>query len=161
MPLRLSRLMVIGLAIILGGAACASEPTPPPTVDAMGTMAAQLASVMLSQTVAAYSPTPLPATATPTPTETMTPEPTSDKPPKRPVTTAFAGCWYGPGPAYVLDSNIAERKYVDLLGIGSIPGWYIIRNPYFHKPCWIEAANLKFDPAMDLSKYPVMTPPPP
>src|SRR3990172_3355637 len=130
MPLRLSRLMVIGLAIILGGAACASEPTPPPTVDAMGTMAAQLASVMLSQTVAAYSP-------------------------KRPLTTAFAGCWYGPGPAYVLDSNIAERKYVDLLGIGSIPGWYIIRNPYFHKPCWIEAANLKFDPAMDLSKYPV------
>ncbi len=163
MKLRFLPMLMVGLALILIVSACTPKATPTP-VDTIGTMAAQLASEMLTQTVAAYSPTLLPSTATLTPiplTETPTAEPTSSEPPKRPQVILFAACWLGgPGPNNPLDSNINEKTRVDILGIGSVEGWYIIRNPYFHKPCWIEAVNLKIDPAMDLSQFPVMTPEP-
>jgi len=151
---------ILGIVIILINGACAPEATPPP-VDIMGT-AAQLAMVMLTQTVEAYSPTSPPPTETATPSFTDTPlvTPESTKPPKRPGTTEFTGCWTGPGPAYTLISNIDPKKYVDVIGIGSEPGWYVIRNPYFHNPCWIEIAHLKVDPKMDFSVFPVMTPGP-
>ena len=161
MNLRFLPLHTFWLVVILIVTACTSKATPPP-VDTIGTMAAQFASEMLTQTVAAYSPTPPPtATFTPAPTDTPTIEPTSSGPPKRPKVMTFAPCWLGgPGPEFPLDSNISEKKNVDILGIGNVPGWYIIRNPYFHNPCWIEAVNLKIDPAMDLSQFPIMTPKP-
>ncbi len=160
MNIHLLRLSAIGLVATLLGMACASEPTPPP-VDLMATAVAEAAHALLTQTAAAASPTPLP-TATPTPTETPTSTPviaaTSSERPHLPVLIAFAGCWFGPGPSYVLDSNISIGKRVEILGNGSVPGWYIIRNPYFHNPCWVEAVNLKIDERMDTSVYPVMTP---
>ena len=163
MKFRFLLLLTTGLISILIVSACASEPTPTP-VDTIGTMAAELASEMLTQTVAAYSPTPLPSTATPTPipvTETPTTEPTNSEPPKRPYVITFASCWLGgPGAEYPLDSNINEKARVDIIGIGSVEGWYIIRNPYFHKLCWIEGVNLNIDPNLDLSQFPIMTPEP-
>jgi len=159
MNLRLPSLIVLGILIIIIVSACAPESTPPP-VDTIGTLAAQMANDMLTQTAAAYSPTPLPATATLTlsSTETPTLEPTKSGPVKRPVIKTFTGCYYGPGPDYTLDSNIAEGKKVDIVGVGSVPGWYVIINPYFHKQCWVNANDLEIDPAMDLSTLPVMTP---
>ncbi len=161
MNLKFIRLITTSLALILISSACAPQATPTP-VDVVGTTAAELAMVMLTQTAGAYTPTPLPPTITLTPsfTETPLPEPTSSEPPKRPVVTEFTGCWTGPGPTYTLISNIDPKKYVDVIGIGDVPGWYIIRNPYFRNPCWIEAAYLKIDPRMDFSIFPVMTPGP-
>jgi len=151
---------MIGLEIIFITTACTPKATATP-VDIMGT-AAQLALVMLTQTVAAFSPTPMPPTDTPTPSFTDTPAvtPTKTAPPKRPVVMEFTGCWTGPGDTYTLISNIDPKKYVDVIGIGSVPGWYVIRNPYFHNPCWIEIAHLKIDPNMNFSIFPVMTPGP-
>ena len=154
---------IIGFVAALLVTACTPKATPTP-VDIMGT-AMQLAAVMLTQTVEAYSPTPLPPTETPTPSFTDTPiaftdTPIATEPPKRPGTTEFTGCWTGPGPTYTLISNIDPKKYVTVIGIGSEPGWYVIRNPYFHNPCWIEIAHLKIDPNMDFSVFPVMTPGP-
>lgn len=161
MNLKSIRLITTSLALILIGSACAPQVTSTP-VDVVGTTAAELAMVMLTQTAWAYTPTPMPPTITLTPsfTETPLPEPTSSDPPKRPVVTEFTGCWTGPGPTYTLISNIDPKKYVDVIGIGDVPGWYIIRNPYFRNPCWIEAAYLKIDPRMDFSIFPVMTPGP-
>lgn len=143
----------------LWNAGCAAEPTPPP-VDAMATAVAEAAHLLLTQTAAAASPTPPPPTVTPapSPTGTPSPEPTSSEPIRYPALTVFAGCWTGPGPSYTLISNISKGKRVEIIGIGSVDGWYIIRNPYFHNPCWVEAINLKFDPRFDLSIFPVMTP---
>jgi hypothetical protein len=161
MHLRFFHLTVIGLAAILIASSCAPKATPPP-VDTIGSLAAQLASDMLTQTVAAYSPTPPPPTITPTPsiTDTPIPPPTSSEPPKRPVITEFTGCWRGPGPSYVLISNISAKKYVEIIGKGSVPGWWVIRNPYFHNPCWVEVEHVKIDPNLDVSVFPVMTPGP-
>jgi hypothetical protein len=158
--LKFLRITIIGFAIVLIGTACTPKATSTP-VDVMGT-AEQMAMSMLTQTVEAYSPTPPPPTQTPTPSFTDTPifTPTKGEPPKRPGTTEFTGCWTGPGPTYTLISNIEPKKYVNVIGIGSEPGWYVISNPYFHNPCWIEIAHLKIDPNMDFSVFPVMTPGP-
>ncbi len=157
MKLRSSSLFILGLALVVFVSACTPESTPPP-VDTAATMAIQIMQEMLTQTALAASPTPLPATATLVPTETLTPAPTENKPLKRTVVKAFTGCYYGPGPEYTLDSNISEGRRVDIVGIGSVPGWYVIINPYFHKQCCVNANDLEIDPARDLSTLPVMTP---
>jgi hypothetical protein len=138
--------------------ACAPKAEPViPTVDAMGTFSADLASRMMTQTAAAYSPTPPPATTTPAFTETPTLEPT-------PAGTAIprvnkdAPCYKGPGATYPMISNISNTKMVQILGIGSVPGWYVIMNPYFYTPCWIAAQDLNLDPNFDPSPYPTITP---
>lgn len=154
------RLMVIGVALILIGVTCMPQTTPP-SVDIMATVVARAASDLLTQTAASFSPTPPPPTNTPIPSPTDTATITPTKGALNPtVLRNFAGCWFGPGPAYVLESNIKNATKVEILGIGSVPGWYIIVNPYFHKPCWIEASQLEIDPARDLSQLPVMTPGP-
>jgi hypothetical protein len=152
---RFMYLIVLPAAAVLL-ASCASQATPPP-VDAMGTAVAQAAYALMTQTAAAASPTPPPtATFTPVPTDTPTLTPTSG--PHRPTVLNNAACWFGPGPQYPLESHISTGKRVDLLGVGSVSGWYIIMNPYFHKPCWVQAEDLQIEPGTDLSQYPVMTP---
>lgn len=139
--------------------ACAPAPTPPP-VDTMATAVAQAASLLLTQTAAAASPTPPPPTETltPAPTETPTPAPTAAGDPTIAITLTYAACWFGPGPSYALESNISQGKRVKLLGMGSVSGWFVIRNPYFRQPCWIRASDLQLDPGLDVSTLPVMTP---
>lgn len=148
-------------------AACAPQAASP-TPDVIGTTAAQLAAVMMTQTAGAVTPTPPPPAETATPAITDTPAVPTDKPAlKPPSVITFAGCWAGPGESYPLISNIdpsirkGGRQVVTILGIGSEPGWYIIQNPYFNNPCWIRAENMEIDPLMDLSQFPVMTPSPP
>jgi hypothetical protein len=157
-PCRSKRLLSASFLVILV-AACSPPATP--QVDAVATAVAQAAYDLLTQTAAAASPTPLPPTftQTPSPTETPTPTPTSSEPPRNPQTVFFAACWLGgPGSPNALDSNIKKGKAVELLGLGNAPGWYVIRNPYFHRPCWILASDLKLFPGTNLSTYPVMTP---
>ena len=96
----------------------------PPAVDVVGTRAVELAVVMLTQTVAAYSPTPSPLptlTSTPvfteTPSITATPAATT-----MPKVVGPAPCYTGPGPSYELTSNISDFKDVEMIGVGSVPG---------------------------------------
>jgi hypothetical protein len=140
-------------------AACSPQATP--HADTVATAVAQLAFDILTQTAAAASPTPVPPTITHTATATETPTltPTSSEPPRRPQTVNFAACWLGgPGEPNALDSNISKGKAVDLLGQGNVPGWLVIRNPYFHRPCWILQSDIKLFAGTDLDTYPVMTP---
>ncbi len=157
-------LVMIGLLALVLAAGCTPKTATPPPVDIAGTIAMQLASSMLTQTVAAYSPTPPPATPTLPPTvtivaDTATPEYVATNRPEI-QTDPQASCWKGGPPTlgYKLDSNISFPKKVDLLGVGSVPGWYVIKNPYFNAPCWISADDLKIFSDIDLSTYPVMTP---
>ncbi len=154
MKLRFSILIVMILLT-----ACAPKATPP-AVDVVGTRAVELAVVMLTQTVAAYSPTPSPLptlTSTPvfteTPSITATPAATT-----MPKVVGPAPCYTGPGPSYELTSNISDFKDVEMIGVGSVPGWYVIKNPYFYSACWIAAENLKLEVDFNLSAYPTITP---
>ncbi len=131
-----------------------------PTVDIIGTTAAQLASLMLTQTSAAYTPTPLPVTDTPIPqftdTPTLEPTPAVTSIPKISGTTA---CYAGPGSSYGLVSNLSDTEEVIVVGVGSIPGWYVIENPYYGSLCWVSAQNLTIGPDFDVSGLPVINPP--
>ena len=146
--------------------ACAPQATPTQTVDVVGTRSVELASMMLTQTVAAYSPTPQPSptfTVTPAFTETPTQPPA-------PVVTVMpkvmegngaesAPCYLGPSPDInKLSSFISSYKDVQMVGVGSVPGWYVIIDPYFYSQCWIAAENLDLDPNFDPSVYPTITP---
>ena len=77
MDTRKFQLISSGLVLLFMLPACAPKATPIP-VDVVGTRAAELASMMMTQTVAAYSPTS-PPTFTPEPTATETIEPTPAK----------------------------------------------------------------------------------
>ena len=153
---------MIGLAVIMIATACTPKATPQPVdPNVMSTAIAQAASVMLTETSAAYTPTSAATdTAMPSPTEAATVASTANATPKPPTIGNFTGCWFGPGPTYILESNISKGKRVEVLGVGNVPGWYIIRNPYFHKPCWVQAADLEIDPSFNVSVLPVMTPGP-
>lgn len=151
MNTRLFHLISSGLATLILLSACAPEATPIP-VDVIGTRAAELASMMLTQTVAAYSPTP-PPTFTPEPTATIEPTPAEIKVPR--IKNGPAPCYVKPSTSAVLTSNISDFKIVELLAIGATPGWYKIRNPYFNSPCWVSEEYLKLDENMDLSTFPI------
>jgi len=147
-------LITCGFIVCVSLSACAAKPTPtgPSEADQIGTRAAELAASFLTGTAAAASPTPQPTlTPEPTATETLTPTPAVVKPPK---ITGFAPCYVKPSIDAVLTSNISDSKVVELLAIGSIPGWYKILNPYFHTACWVQAEHLVLDPNMDLSGIP-------
>ena len=156
MNLRFLRLVIIGLVVILLSTACASSSTPSPA-DQQATNIAM--GVALAWTRTAEAPT-----VTPSATPTHTPHPPTVTPTKGPIKPPtvlnFASCFWGPwsrDTAYGLESNIEVGEQVQVVGIGSVPGWYIIINPYFQQKCWIQASNLTIDPNMDLSQYPIMT----
>lgn len=148
-----------GMALILLAGACA--PTPAVEPGELETAVAQAAFDLLTQTAAAASPTPPPPTLTPTPMATDTPvvTPTEAEPPPWPKTVTFAACWLGgPGNTWPLEVNVPEGKDVEVIGMGSVPGWIILRDYKFQRPCWILESDLSIDPRTDLASLPVMTP---
>jgi hypothetical protein len=142
-------------ALFLSACNLQATPTAPP-VDIAGTVAVQLAFQMQTQTVAAYTPTAPPTPSAP-PTLAATETPPAPSATSIPVVIVDkAPCYAKPGG--VLTSNINAPKKVKLLGVGSVPGWYVILNPYFYSPCWIKAENLRLESDFDLSAYPTITP---
>ena len=147
---------VIALLPVFLIVSCVPRPVTP-SPDEMSTAISALAVTFMTRTAVAASPTPT-VTNTPLPTETATPDVTATPEHSMPITINFASCFYGPGPTFTLESNIKKGKRVELLGVGSQSGWYIIRNPYFHKPCWIAASDIQIDPGVNTAALPVMTP---
>jgi len=166
MKFSFSSKIVFTSSLILAITACAPQAPATPTVDLIGTTSAQLAAGMLTQTAGAVTDTPLPPAETATPVFTDTPAVPTEKPAVSPPRLiANTGCWTGPGDSYTLISNIETRPstgkiQVTILGIGSEPGWYVIRNPYFNNPCWVAAENMEVDPNMDMNQFRMMTPGP-
>jgi hypothetical protein len=162
----ISKINLVVLTAALFIASCAPQASPTPTPDMIGTMAMEIAFVIQTQTAEAILPPPLPPTASATANFTETPSgpPTETPAPRSPAVVVFAGCYTGPGESYTLISNIdpsirpSGRQIVTILGMGSEPGWVVIRNPYFNNPCWIKSEFLDIDPLIDLTQYPVMTP---
>ncbi len=159
MNLHWNQIVVIG-AIAVAGVGCAPKAAAP-SADTMATAVAQTALSLVQERAAAASSTPLPTlTLTPNPTPAPSETPTSSGPPRRPQTIADGvECWLGgPGAPYTLETHINHGKAVDILGLGNTPGWYVIRDPYFHRPCWILGTDLKFFQTPDPNQLPVMTP---
>jgi hypothetical protein len=151
------------LALMAGMLAC-TLPGYAISVDSGATMIAATVAVLqtgvaATQTAQATEPPPpsVPSVA-PTPSPFFTPLATVE--PKKPVVIQLALCWTGPGPAYVVVSSVKVGTAVDVLGVGSTTGWFVIRNPTYHQRCWIEAKNLQLDPNYTVAGMQVYNPPP-
>ena len=101
---------------------------------------------------------PAPQVNTPLPTDT--PLPSETPTPQDPLVVRATLCWVGPGSQYDVVSALKEGERVPLLGKGSIPDWWIVRNPIYRDPCWVQARDLQVDPGVDLGALQVYYPPP-
>ncbi|MBC7877806.1 MAG: hypothetical protein H7Y59_11610 [Anaerolineales bacterium] len=160
---------IIYIIFIILLTACTPKVDIVPTIDAVGTRAVALVIVMQTQTAMAIPPTPVVPTASATLSATETPTtspPTEEVKRQPPVVITFVPCYTGPDESYTFISNIdpsirkSGKQIVTILGVGSEPGWVVIRNPYFNNPCWIQQEYMEIGPHIILSDYPVMTPGP-
>jgi uncharacterized protein YgiM (DUF1202 family) len=148
----IGRLTLACLLFIVAILAC-NLPSATPTPDVA---ASQVAATLTALETTASAPQPA-STVTPIPSNTN--PPSSTPTPGNPVVIHDALCSQGPGSVYEVVSSVKTGTTVQLIGVGSIPGWYIITNPIYHDPCWIAAANLQIDPAYNLSGLQVYNPP--
>ena len=150
----------IWMAMITALAAC-TLPRSGGNADSAATMIA--ATVAALQTALAGSQTAPPApSSSPSPAPSPSPAGTATATvePKPPVVASLALCWTGPGPAYAVVSSVKPGTVVEILGVGSKIGWFVIQNPTYHDRCWIEAKNLKLDPYFSVAGMQVFNPPP-
>ena len=147
----------ICLLLCLLAAGC-NLPSGESNVDAAATLAAATLDALRTAVAATLTAAPPPSSSTLPPVVAAPPTLTSA--PQNPVVTQLALCWTGPGNAYPVVSSVKVGVSVELMGVGSVAGWYIIKNPTYHDPCWIEGKNLKIDPNYNLSTLKIYNPPP-
>lgn len=157
-------MLQISILAILALASCTlpGTPTPPPPGERETSIAGTV-SGMLTEAALAATPTllvnTLPPTTTSIPaaaTNTFIPAST----PQNPLVVKDALCWEGPGSQYLVVSAVKNGQRVELLGRGSIGAWWIIDNPIYHDPCWVNADVLQFDTGYNLSGIRIFTPAP-
>jgi hypothetical protein len=122
-------------------------------------VASTLTAMSASAPSLASTPTPAAnATETSIPLNTDTPQPSST--PQNPLVLDTNLCWKGPGSQYEVVSALKKDERVELIGQGSIAGWWIVNNPIYHDPCWAQAEYLKIDLGYNTASLPIYTPPP-
>lgn len=123
----------------------------------IGSAVAQASSLVVGTTE--YSnPPPAPLADTPIPTDTLPPSETLT--PQDPLVLNATLCWVGPGPQYEVVSALKQGERVPLLGKGSIPDWWIVRNPIYRDPCWVQAKDMQVDPGVNVAVLQIYYPPP-
>ena len=131
------------------------SPITSPTMYIMTLSALQTKSVMTATAQgvgSAFTPAPIPPSGglavTGTPLVGGTPAHGS-------VVIKDTLCWRGPGPRYESISAIFKGTLVQLVGRSAAPGWYIIVNPIYHDPCWVQASDVQVDPSVNVNALPV------
>lgn len=148
------------LVVVLLLSACNMPGTKEQTPDLVATwVAATLTSVGAPVPVATATPNP---PAFPTASQLPKPSDTSMPPatPQNPLVLETILCWKGPGSQYEVVSALKKDERVELIGQGSIAGWFIVNNPIYHDPCWAQAAYLQIEPGYNTYALPIYTPPP-
>lgn len=155
-----STLILFGLVLLILVGACNLPGTQGEPQDTVATwVAATLTAMKASEPGQAATSTPVVnATVTPIPPDTKTPLPTST--PQNPLVLETNLCWKGPGSQYEVVSALKQGERVELIGIGSISGWWIVNNPIYHDPCWAQAQYLQIEPGYSTASLPIYTPPP-
>lgn len=144
------------LMVVVAILAC-NYPTQTPTPDVGATFVAGTLTALAPGSSTPQSASTAMDTSTAVATDTSLPSSTPTV--GNPVVIHDALCSAGPGSVYEVVSSVKTGTSVELMGVGSIPGWYIINNPIYHDPCWIAAANLQIDPGYNLSSLKIFYPP--
>ena len=153
-------LITISLFLVLALGACNLPASREKTEIPQDLVATWAAATLSALTVSVPTPTIAPApteSATPIPTATEAP-PTAT--PQNPLVLETTLCWKGPGDQYEVVSALKKDERVELIGQGSIAGWWIVNNPIYHDPCWAQARDLQIEPGYNTAALPIYTPPP-
>ncbi len=153
------RLIVIAVIPGLALLGC-NLPTATATPDAGGTIVAATLSALETSAAIAITQTAPAGTSTSTPDVSPTIPPGVTTVQQNPLVIHDTLCWVGPGNQFEVVSAVRTGTRVDLLGRGTLAGWFIVRNPIYHDPCWIQATDLQIDAGLDLSGLPYFSPPP-
>ena len=169
MKTRLWRMLAGGMVLMLASLACgvnvSTSNTPMP--DLLGTVVAQTLAAMtasasssgLEAGTAILSSTWFPSVSPiPSATGIFTPlvvATTTSSGPQNSLVTGSTLCWLGPGNVYEVSSAIQKGTRVELLGRGDISGWWVVRNPKYHDPCWLQYQYLQIDPGVNVSALPI------
>jgi uncharacterized protein YgiM (DUF1202 family) len=143
-----------GLLILMSVMAC-NYPNANATEDVAGTKVAETLTAFASG--ASVQQAASTDTAAPVPTDIQPPSATPTQ--AKPVVIHDALCSQGPGNNYEVVSSVKTGTVVEIIGRGSIAGWFIITNPIYHDPCWIASVNLQIDPGFNVSGLRVYNPP--
>jgi hypothetical protein len=108
-----------------------------------------------STVVAPSSPLVLP---TLTPAASETPLPTAT--PQNPLVLRATLCWVGPGNQYDVVSALQPQTRIQLIGRGTLDGWWVISNPIYKDACWVQAVDVQIEPGFDTSTLKLISPPP-
>ncbi len=151
---RLARPLGVWLVLLAAVLSCnlpsnALPPSPTPKVAISMTIARSPTGFAVSMT-----PPALTASNLPSPTLTMTSSPEVTSTPQNPLVLEDVLCYGGPGKAYEVISTIRAGTRVVLLGIGMEEGWWVVKNPTYHDPCWLPVGSLQIDPAFNITALP-------
>jgi len=168
MKTRLWQLTAGGLILMLASLACGMNvPTNISTPDLLGTvvgqtLASMTASASSSGLEAGTATLSSAASVSASPASTLngvfTPSATpvlASSGPQNSLVTGSTLCWLGPGSVYEVSSAIQKGTRVELLGRGDISGWWVVRNPTYHDPCWLQYQYLQIDPGVNVSALPI------
>ena len=136
--------LLSGLSLVLASLACNIGIRKPASVVSVEPSLTQIPTK--TQPASIESSIPVPATNTAVATFTPTPQ--------NPLVTTTAYCWSGPTSktlTYELISSIQAGTRVQLLGKGIVDGWWVVKNPRYGDPCWIQQEYVQIDPSYDLS----------
>lgn len=96
---------------------------------------------------------------------TLTPAVTDTPPapiatPQNPLVLRATLCWIGPGNQYDVVSALQPQTRIQLIGKGTIDGWWVISNPIYKDACWVQAVDVQIEPGFDTSTLKLISPPP-
>jgi hypothetical protein len=147
-------LMLAGLILVAGGAACARQPVPEATAVGENALATLTATAIQPPPTHPLTPIPSP-TGTPTATSTYTPYP-SPTPTDTPVATITppyailrgevreqANCRYGPGYPYLYKYGVYAGYVMEVIGRNELGTWLLIRAIGGSNPCWLKATLME------------------
>lgn len=154
------RNLFIGPALILMLAACNLSNANDDADHLQATSAAgTLSALQTSMAGQPASPAAV-STSTPVPEPTKTGQPSATSTPQNPLVLRDTLCWAGPGMIYEVVSSLKKDERVELLGRGSIAGWWIVRNPLYKDACWAQASDLQLDASYYTANLQIFYPPP-
>jgi hypothetical protein len=116
------------------------------------------ATIFYMQTVTPTVPPVVVVMPSPVPTNTTIPSFTPT--PENPLVTKDALCWIGPGDTYEVVSALKTGTRLELLGRGNTAGWWVVRDPIYHSPCWISDNFIQIDPNTNISGLQIFYAPP-
>ena len=102
----------------------------------------------------------LPIAAGPIATLAITDTPAPTATPQNPLVLRDTLCWIGPGSQYDVVSALQANTRIELIGRGTVTGWWVITNPIYKDACWVQAADVQIEPGFDISHLKIINPPP-